>query len=138
METFVHPEFQGSGVGGRLMQARADLVRRLNLRGIIAGSLIAGYGAVAEQMTAEQYVQAVVAGARFDPNLSKQLSKGFKVRNLIPQYTDDLRSLNWGVAILWENPDYQPPQPVKTADDILSVDFGAAPPDAGSVSAAGS
>ncbi|MBK8020583.1 MAG: GNAT family N-acetyltransferase [Chloroflexi bacterium] len=138
VETFVHPDYQGSGVGGRLMQARALTVRKLNLRGIIAGSLIAGYGAVADEMSAEQYVQEVVAEQRFDQNLSKQLRKGFRVRNLIPDYTDDPRSRNWGVAILWDNPEYRPvPKPVP-AGKIISVDFGVASSQPSPFGAAGS
>src|SRR5690606_17734313 len=85
-----------------------DLARRLNLRGMIAGSIIMGYAAVADEVTPEQYVRDVIAGTRFDNNLTKQLKKGFKVRNLIPNYSEDPRSRNWGLAIVWENPDYIP------------------------------
>ena len=108
VETFVHPGFQSRGVGSRLMDARFDLLRRLNLRGLVAGSLFVGYEAVARQMSPEEYVQEVVSGQRFDPNLSKQLRKGFTVRNLIPNYTDDPRTDNYAAAIVWLNPDYRP------------------------------
>lgn len=91
-----------------LMDARFDLIRRLNLRGLVAGSIIMDYHKVAGEMAAEEYVRDVVSGVRFDNNLSKQLRKGFRVHNLIPNYCYDRRSLNWGVAIVWENPDYAP------------------------------
>jgi hypothetical protein len=56
----------------------------------------------------------VEAGILWDTNLSKQLRKGFRVRRLIPDYSDFAPSLNWGVCITWENPDYRPfPTPVK-------------------------
>ena len=64
----------------------------LNLRGLVAGSLFVGYDAVPIRLSPEQYVQEVVEGKRFDPNLSKQLKKGFKVRNLIPHYTEEPRT----------------------------------------------
>lgn len=99
---------QGKRVGGKLIEARYNLIRRLNLRGIVAGSIIKDYHKVADSVSPEQYVQDVVSGARFDSNLSKQLKKGFVVKNLIPNYHDDPRSCNWGVAIVWENPDYLP------------------------------
>ncbi len=108
VETFVHPDYQSRGVGSKLMNARFDLLRRLNLRGLVAGSLFVGYSDVAAQLTAAQYVQEVVAGKRFDPNLSKQLRKGFKVKNLIPNYTEDPRTCDWAAAIVWINPDYRP------------------------------
>ncbi|MCC6804022.1 MAG: GNAT family N-acetyltransferase [Anaerolineae bacterium] len=107
VETFVHPDFQGSGVGSKLMNARFDLIRRLNLRGIVAGSLFVDYEAVAEEMSPEQYVQEVVEGKRFDSNLSKQLGKGFKVRNLIPNYTEEPRTRDYAAAIVWVNPEYR-------------------------------
>lgn len=108
VETFVHPEYQSLGVGSKLMDARANLVRRLNLRGIVAGSLFVGYEQVSDQMTQDQYVREVVEGKRFDPNLSKQLKKGFKVKNLIPNYTEDSRTQDYAAAIVWVNPDYTP------------------------------
>jgi hypothetical protein len=108
VETFVHPDYQSRGVGSKLMDARFNLVRRLNLRGIVAGSLFIGYEQVADQMSPEQYIQEVVEGKRFDPNLSKQLRKGFKFTNLIPEYTDDPRTHNYAAAIVWLNPDYKP------------------------------
>jgi ribosomal protein S18 acetylase RimI-like enzyme len=104
----VHPDDQSRGIGSRLMDARFDMLQRLNLRGIVAGSLFIGYAAVADQISPEQYVQEVVAGRRFDPNLSKQLRKGFKVKNLIPNYTEDARTRNFAAAIVWLNPDYRP------------------------------
>ncbi len=108
VETFVHPDYQSRGVGSQLMNARFDTLQSQNLRGIVAGSLFIGYGAVADTVTPEQYVQEVVEGNRFDPNLTKQLKKGFKVRNLIPNYTEDARTRDYAAAIVWLNPDYRP------------------------------
>ena len=107
VETFVDPEYQSRGVGSKLMDARFELLRRQNLRGIVAGSLFIGYQEMADQMSPEQYVQNVVEGKHFDPNLSKQLKKGFKVRNLIPHYTEDKRTRDYAAAIVWVNPDYR-------------------------------
>jgi hypothetical protein len=90
------------------MDARFDTLRRLNLRGMVAGSLIMDYGTVADELPVEDYVQDVVAGRRFDTNLSKQLRKGFQVRGLIPNYVLDETSRRWGVLIVWAYPDYRP------------------------------
>lgn len=108
VESCVDPAYQGQGVGSKLMDARFDVLRRLNLRGMIAGGMIMDYHKVADQISPEDYVREVVAGVRFDNNLTKQLHKGFKVRNLIPNYDHDPRALNYGVAILWYNPEYDP------------------------------
>lgn len=109
VETFVDPVLQGRGIGRKVMEARFEAIKRLNLRGLVAGSLIIGYGAYADRMSPDEYVQQVTAGKLNDPNLSKQLHIGFHVHNLIPNYTTEPRSLNWGVALVWENPDYVPP-----------------------------
>ncbi|MCC6616902.1 MAG: GNAT family N-acetyltransferase [Anaerolineae bacterium] len=108
VESCVHPDYRGRGVGSLLMEARFDVLRRLNLRGLIAGSIPMDYHNVAASMAVEDYVREVVEGKRFDTNLSKQLHKGFQVHNLIPEYIHDMRSLNWAVAIVWDNPAYEP------------------------------
>jgi ribosomal protein S18 acetylase RimI-like enzyme len=108
VESCVHPDYRGYGIGSKLMDARFDVLRRLNLRGMIAGSLIIDYGKVADEIAPDEYVRQVAAGTRFDTNLSKQLHKGFRVHNLIPNYEPNPNTRNWAVAILWENPDYAP------------------------------
>ena len=100
------PAYRSRGVGGKLIEARYDIVRALNLRGMAAGSLIIDYHKVADHILVEQYVQDVVDGKRFDTNLSKQLRKGFKVHGLIPHYSIDDLSRGWGVEIVWDNPEY--------------------------------
>jgi hypothetical protein len=117
VDSFVHPDYRSQGVGGKLMEARFTTAKRLNVRGMLAGSLPIDYYKVAGQMTIEQYVREVVAGKRFDNNLSKQLRKGFKVGPIIPDYADSWGSLDWGVTIVWENPAYRP---VKRVWPVLS------------------
>lgn len=108
-ETAVLPDYQGQGVGSRLYNARFKVCRRLNLRGMVAGSTIMNYCEVADRMSPERYMTEVVAGRLYDNNLTKQLRKGFRALNIIPNYVSDTLSLGYGVAIVWHNPDYQPP-----------------------------
>jgi len=108
VESCVDPAYRGQGVGSKLMDARFDVLRRLNLRGMIAGSAIIDYYKVADSVPVEQYVADVATGRRFDTNLSKQLHKGFKAHYPIPNYINDEEALEYGVLIVWENPDYRP------------------------------
>jgi GNAT superfamily N-acetyltransferase len=108
VETNVHPTYHGQGIGSALMDARFDTARLLNLRGVLAGSIPMDYHRVARHVSIEDYVRDVVAGKRFDTNLTKQLKKGFQVHNLIPNYLYDPRSRGWGVVIVWQNPDFGP------------------------------
>ncbi len=110
VETLVHPDYQGYGIGGLLMERRFECARQLNLRGIVGGSLIKDYHKVAERLTPEEYVAELVAGRLFDTNLSKQIKKGFKPLNTIANYTEYPPSLNYAIAIMWENPAYHKPE----------------------------
>jgi hypothetical protein len=110
VESCVHPDYRGRGVGSKLMDARFDVLKQLNLRGMVAGSAIIDYH-TARHLTPQQYVREVITGARFDTNLSKQLHKGFRVHNVIPNFLPgDTDTLGYGVAIVWHNPDYHPSQ----------------------------
>lgn len=107
VESCVHPDMRGRGVGGKLMEARFNVAKRLNLRGMVAGSAIISYHKVADHVSVEDYIQGVVEGKYFDENLSKQIKKGFRPAAPIPNYLLDMDSLGWGVIIVWDNPDYK-------------------------------
>jgi hypothetical protein len=108
VDSVVLSDYRSQGVGGKLIEARCNVIRKLNLRGLVAGSLPIDYSKVAEHVSIEQYVRDVVAGTRFDTNLSKQLRKGFKAHGLIPNYTTEPSCGGYGVQIVWDNPDYRP------------------------------
>lgn len=112
VESCVHPAYQGMGVGGKLMEARFNVAKALNLRGMVAGSAIIDYYKVAEHVAVEDYVRGVVEGRYFDRNLTKQLRKGFRAVAPIPDYLPDPETRGWGVVIVWDNPDYEPVRPV--------------------------
>jgi GNAT superfamily N-acetyltransferase len=107
VESCVHADYRGQGVGGKLIDARFDLARRLNLRGMVAGSAPMGYHRYADTLTIEEYMQGVVEGRYFDINTSKQLRKGFRYTGvLIPNYIVDQEARGWGALIVWDNPSY--------------------------------
>lgn len=103
----VHPDARGQGLATLLYGARQDLIRRLGLRGHVAGAMPKGYGAVAGQMPIEQYVHEVVRGERSDPVLSVQLRRGYRVWGLIPDYLEDASCGNYGVFIVWRNSEWR-------------------------------
>lgn len=112
VETCVHPNYRSQGVGGRLMQARFNVAKALNLRGMVAGSAVIDYYKAPDHVTPEAYLQGVIDGTYFDTNLSKQLRKGFRAVALIPNYLPDPETRGWGVVIVWDNPDYDPSRSV--------------------------
>lgn len=115
VDNVVLAEYRGQGIGGRLMRARYQIAQRYNLRGMVAGSMIIDYHKVADHVPVEEYVADVVAGRRWDTNLSKQLKKGMQVHSIIPDFlSDEPNSCNYGVTIVWHNPNYRPTTVTRT------------------------
>lgn len=124
VESSVHPDYRGFGVGRRLMDARKAVLRRLNLRGMVAGSAIIDYHKVSDHVPVDEYVADVVAGRRFDTNLSKQLRMGFRAHAIIPNYLMDWDCRGYGVEIVWDNPDYVPARPARRPALGQSIPLG--------------
>lgn len=104
-EVMVHPAFQGRGVGSALYEARRELVERLGLRRIRAGARLRGYHRYADRMSAEEYVEKVVAGELRDPTLSFQIRRGFRVLAVVSDYLHhDPESRGYAAVIEWINP----------------------------------
>lgn len=104
-EVMVHPEIRGSGIGGKLYDARRALAERLGLLRIRAGARLRGYHKMADRMSAEEYVRGVVHHAYRDPTLSFQLNRGFHVLAVVEGYLrNDPESLGWAAVIEWLNP----------------------------------
>ncbi len=104
----VHPDFRGRGVAGRLYEGRKRLLRRLNLRRMVAGGRIPGYRAFAGRLTAEEYVEEVVAGELRDSALNAHLKAGYVVRGVHMGYLRDDQSLDYATFLELVNPNYQP------------------------------
>lgn len=96
----VAPEVQGQGVGRALYEARIQLGRRLGCQAFVAGARIPGYHLVANRMTPQAYLDAVVRGDLFDPTLSRQLRVGFQVRGLLGHYAPDPETLGHAALIV--------------------------------------
>ncbi|MCB9554983.1 MAG: GNAT family N-acetyltransferase [Deltaproteobacteria bacterium] len=112
IEIMVHPEFRGMKLSRRLYQARKELVRQLNLQRIIIAGRIPGYHLHAENMTAREYTEYVVYKDLFDPVLTPQLSNGFVLRGLIPNYlVADQESKGYATHLSWTNVDHVPKGP---------------------------
>lgn len=106
VEMGVHRHYQRHGIGAGLYQARFDLCKRLNLRGMYAIGMLMGYQDYAEKMDVTEYGEKVVAGELKDPTVSFQLKQGFRAQGVVTDYCDEWAANNTGVLIVWDNPDY--------------------------------
>lgn len=95
-----HPAYRRRGVARALYAARHELVRRLGMLGQMTVGMPSGYGALAGQMTAEQYVAELAAGTREDPTISAQLRIGFELRGLIASYITDPVCAGYGIVLV--------------------------------------
>ncbi len=101
-----HPKYRHEGIGSMLYDIRKELVIRLNLRRIIGGGRLFNYCEYADKMSSSEYAQKVIRGEFRDPVLSFELDNGFKFIKILPNYLDDVRSLNYASFIEWLNPRY--------------------------------
>src|SRR5919205_1987915 len=102
-----HPKYRHEGVGKMLYDARKQLVKELHLRRMIGGGRLFNYCEYASRMSAVEYAQKVIRGELRDPVLSFELDNGFKFIKILPNYLDDVRSMNYASFIEWLNPGYQ-------------------------------
>lgn len=104
----VHPDYRGMGIAGKLYLARKRLLRRFNLRRMIAFGRIPGYRDVAGQCTAREYVDEVVRGQRKDSALTAHLKAGYSVRQVRLDLMSDHASANWATLLEMSNADFNP------------------------------
>ena len=109
IEIMVDPKYRGMKLARRLYDARKELCRDRNIDRIIIGGRIPGYGEHADKMSASEYVEQVMMKALHDPVLTAQLSNGFALQGLIPNYfPSDEASRGYATFLEWRNLDYHP------------------------------
>lgn len=100
----VRPAYRKYGLGKLMMQAMYHIVIQLGLDRLLGGGRMPGYHRVAERMTAEEYIQAVLNGELHDPVISFLLRCGRMPIAVVENYLDDKESLNYGALMEWKNP----------------------------------
>ena len=101
-----HPKYRHEGIGSMLYDTRKELVIRLNLKRMIAGGRLFNYSEYADRMSPYEYAGKVMKGELKDPVLSFELGNGFRFIKILPNYLDDIRSLNYASFMEWLNPTY--------------------------------
>lgn len=108
VDVFVDPEYRGLRLGRRLYDARKQLCETLNLKSIVFGGRIPGYGKYSDDMTPAAYIQKVKANEIYDPVLTFQLSNDFHIKKILKNYMpEDTHSDAYGVLMEWNNIYYE-------------------------------
>jgi len=111
IEIMVHPDFRGMRLARRLYDARKQLCRDRNLMRMVIGGRIPSFKKYAKRLSAEEYVERVQRKQLVDPVLTTQLSNGFKLLRLIPDYLpSDEDSSGVATHMEWTNLAYVPDQ----------------------------
>jgi len=100
----IRPAYRKLGLGYWLMQAMYDVVVHHGLVRLLGGGRMPGYHRYAKDMTAEQYVQAVVEGKLQDPVITFLLRAGRVPIGIAKGYLEDEESLHHAVLMEWRNP----------------------------------
>lgn len=100
----ISPEFRKAGLGKWMMQAIYQLAVKLDLERVLGGGRMPGYGKVAGELTAQQYVEKIVQGSLKDPVITFLLRCGRMPVKLIENYLEDEESRNNALLMEWKNP----------------------------------
>jgi predicted amidohydrolase/ribosomal protein S18 acetylase RimI-like enzyme len=103
----VHPDYQGRGIAQALYAGRRALLKRHNLKQLVAGGRIPGYASYKGILTALEYVERVKRGEIRDRALSAHLRAGYEVRGVHLGYLEDQESLGYATHLVMPNPHYQ-------------------------------
>ena len=109
LDILIHPDYRGFRLGRRLYEARKELCRHLNLKGILAGGRIPGYQQHAQEHSPQDYIERVRRREIHDPILSFQLANDFQVKRVLRRYLpEDEKSQGYATLLEWSNIFYQP------------------------------
>jgi len=123
IEIMVDPEYRGLKLARRLYDARKELARRFNCANMIVGGRIPGYHKYADEMSAREYAEKVIAGGLYDPVLTTQVANGFVLKRLIANYfPSDDESRGYATFLEWTNLEYAPSErPKKQPVSIVRI-----------------
>ena len=107
MDIGTHPDFRGKGIATHLYEARQQTVRNLNLKGQFTYGMLSGYGAIHNQMSAEEYYQQVISKKRQDPTVSRQMKNKFVPHGLVAGYVNDPVCAGYCAFLIRENENYK-------------------------------
>jgi predicted N-acetyltransferase YhbS len=108
LEILVKSSHQRQGVGKLLNQKLSEVLVQKNLKAFIGVSRLSGYSKLADTISAETYIQKVVAKEITDPSLSYNCSNQMLPVRVVPDYyPQDTASAGFGALVIQKNPAYQ-------------------------------
>ncbi|MDF2448213.1 MAG: family N-acetyltransferase [Bacteroidota bacterium] len=104
MEIMVHPSYQGMKLSRRLYDARKELAKKFNLKRIIIGGRLPNFHKYSSALSIDEFVEKVLNRSLYDPVLTAQLSNGFTLKRVLPNYLpSDTESGGYATLLEWVN-----------------------------------
>ncbi|ACX62426.1 GNAT family N-acetyltransferase [Paenibacillus sp. FSL H8-0457] len=100
----VRPRFRKLGLGKWLIQSLYHVTVERGLDRLLGGGRMPGYHRHAHEMSAVEYLDAVVRGDLKDPVITFLLRCGRTPVGVAAEYLEDEESCNYGVLMEWKNP----------------------------------
>lgn len=100
----VRPKYRKLGLGKLMMHAMYHVVIEKGYDRLLGGGRMPGYHKVAEKMTPEGYLDAVIKGELKDPVISFLLRCGRVPIGVARNYLEDEESFNNAALMEWKNP----------------------------------
>jgi len=100
----VRPANRKLGLGKCLMQAMCETVVQLGMKRLLGGGRMPGYHRHADNLTAQQYAEEVLAGRLKDPVVTFLMRCGRTPVAVAPNYLEDEESLGYALLMEWRNP----------------------------------
>lgn len=126
IEIMVDPDHRGMRLSRRLYDARKEYCVSQNIQRMLVGGRLPGYHKYAAEMSASEYVDRVMRKAIYDPVLTAQISNGFSLQGLLPNYLpSDVESCGFATYLEWRNFSYTPKSRRTLRRIVDSVRIGA-------------
>lgn len=103
----VRPKYRKLGLGKELIQSLYHVVVEQRLQRLLGAGRMPGYHLHADEMTADQYLAAVVEGRLSDPVISFLLRCGRTPVGVAADYLEDEESKNYAALMEWRNPFFE-------------------------------
>lgn len=100
----VRPKYRSLKLGQLLMQSMYERVVQDGLERLLGGGRMPGYHQFSDTLTAEQYIEQVIAGKIKDPVISFLLRCGRTPVSVVSDYMEDAESGNYALLMEWKNP----------------------------------
>ncbi|MGM0901505.1 MAG: GNAT family N-acetyltransferase [Bacillota bacterium] len=100
----IRPCYRKMDLGKWLMQSMYEVVVHKGVERLLGGGRMPGYAKVAKEMSAEQYLEAIVKGELKDPVLTFLLRCGRTPLGIIENYLEDEESKGFAALMEWKNP----------------------------------